>query len=338
MAMPKMRRMAIPKIRKEKAKAGPEVKAEAEPELHLETLTWGKLTWVNIEQPTKQETEYLAQNYSFNQLDLDDCLSRRQRPKIDEYEDYLFVVLHFPKWYKEVEIARPSQVAIFIGKNYVVTVHAGELTPLVRLFEVCKSNEVVRRRNMGKGSVLLAYRIIDLLVDYCFPIMDKILGKMESVEDRVFDETAEATHELAVLRRDIIAQRRIIWPLRTVISELEPKLRKFTTMDMSVYLGDMLDHINKIWDTMEECKEVIEVFKDSDYVLSTERINRIMRILTIFSAIVLPFLLVSSIYGMNISLPGGIERGSFLSFFTLLLIAALISLGMLYFFRRRRWI
>ncbi len=127
-------------------------------------------------------------------------------------------------------------------------------------------------------------------------------------------------------------------PLRAVIIELEAKLQKFTTMDMSVYFGDLLDHLNKIWDTLEECKEVIEVFKDSDYVLSTERINRVMRILTIFSSIVLPFILVSSIYGMNISLPGGIERGSILSFVVLLLLAALVSLGMLYFFHRRRWI
>ena len=336
MAMPRMRRMAVPRIRIKKA--GAEVETGAEQKLHLDSVTWGKLTWVNIEAPTKQETEYLAQNYSFNQLDLDDCLSRRQRPKIDEYEDYLFVVLHFPKWHKEIKIARPSQVAIFIGRDYVVTVHAGELTPLVKLFEVCQNNEQVRQKNMGKDSVFLAYRIIDLLVDYCFPIMDKILSNMESVEDRVFDENIEASDELAVLRRDIISQRRIIWPLRAVIESLEVKLRKFTTMDMSVYFGDLLDHLNKIWDTLEECKEVIEVFKDSDYVLSTERINRLMRVVTVLSAIVLPFVAISSLFGMNVSLPGGIEKGSLSSFLTLLLIAALVSLGMLYFFRRKRWI
>lgn len=328
--------MAMPKAKINKA--SPVVQAGAEPEMHLASVTLGKLTWVNIEAPTKRETDYLAQNYSFNQLDLDDCLSRRQRPKIDEYEDYLFIVLHFPKWHKEVKIARPSQVAIFVGRDYVVTVHAGELTPLVRLFEVCQNNEQVRQRNMGKDSVFLAYRIIDLLVDYCFPIMDKILSNMESLEDKVFDEKVEASNEIAVLRRDIITQRRIIWPLRAVIGSLEVKLRKFATMDMSVYFGDLLDHLNKIWDTLEECKEIIEVFKDADFVLSTEYLNRVMRILTIFSSIVLPFLVISSIFGMNVSLPGGIEWGSLSSFITLLIIAALISLGMLYFFRRKRWI
>jgi magnesium transporter len=328
--------MAIPRTKKENQAVAQQIAEEGQ--LNIETVTFKELTWVNVEQPTIDETDYLAQNYQFNQLDLDDCLSRRQRPKIDEYEDYLFVVLHFPKWHKDVQIARPSQVAMFIGRKYVVTVHAGELTPLVKFFEACQESTAMRQKAMGRGSALLAYRIIDLLVDYCFPIMDKILSQIENLEDMVFDQTVEATHELAIARRDIIAQRRIIWPLRAVIAELETKLRKFTTRDMSDLFGDMLDHLAKIWDTLEECKEVIEVYKDSDYVLSTERINRIMRVLTIFSAIILPFVVISSIYGMNVTLPGGLSGGSFQSFLLLLLAMIVVAGGMLFFFRRRHWI
>ena len=146
------------------------------------------------------------------------------------------------------------------------------------------------------------------------------MSQMEDVEDSVFDENVEAAQEVAILRRDIIAQRRIIWPLRTVIVELEGKLKKFTTMDMSAYLGDLLDHINKIWETLDECKEVIEVFKDADFVLSTEYVNRIMRILTILATIMLPFMVVSSLYGMNIHLPGGLTSGSLLSFIVLMVL------------------
>ncbi len=328
--------MAIPRTKKENKVVAQEVAEEGQ--LNVEMVTFKDLTWVNVEQPTIQETDYLAQNYQFNQLDLDDCLSRRQRPKIDEYQDYLFVVLHFPKWHRDVEIARPSQVAMFIGRKYVVTVHAGELTPLVKFFEVCRDSAAMRQKAMSRGSALLAYRIIDLLVDYCFPIMDKILSQIETLEDVVFDQTVEATHELAVARRDIIAQRRIIWPLRAVIAELENKLKKFTTRDMSDLFGDMLDHLAKIWDTLEECKEVIEVYKDSDYVLSTERINRIMRVLTIFSAIILPFVVISSIYGMNVTLPGGLTIGNFQTFLLLLLAMIVVAGGMLLFFRRKHWI
>jgi magnesium transporter len=330
--------MALPRMGKNKKAAVPEMVEEAgRPK--IASVTKGKLTWVNIEAPTKQETDYLAQTYSFNQLDLDDCLSRRQRPKIDEYEDYIFVVLHFPKWYKDVEIARPSQVAMFVGKNYVVTVHSGELTPLVKLFAACQEHEEARQMFMGRTSAFLAYRIIDLLVDYCFPIMDKILSKMEDVEDAVFDETSETARDVSVLRRDVIAQRRIIWPLRTVIAELETKLKRYTTRDLSHLFGDTLDHLNKIWDTLDECKEIIEVFKDSDQVLSSQRINVILRILTIITAIGTVLTMLTSFYGMNIPLPGGSNPGGWAYSWVVHLGASVVVGGAMYlFFRYKRWI
>ena len=141
--------------------------ARNEKQLNLESLTCDKLTWINIEQPTERETEYLAQNYPFHPLDLDDCLSRIQRPKLDEYKDYLFLVLHFPVFNKEARVTTPSQVSIFIGENYLITLHKGELKPLVKLFRECQIDEESRQENFGQGSTYLLYRIVDRLVDYC---------------------------------------------------------------------------------------------------------------------------------------------------------------------------
>ena len=313
----------------------PQIKEE---ELNMESLTWGDLTWVDIAPPTEKETEYLAQNYPFHPLDLDDTISRIQRPKIDEYEDYLFLVLHFPQFHKEARVITTSQVSVFIGEKYLVTLHNGELKPLVKLFRQCQIDEEIRQAHFNQGSGYLLYRILDRLVDYLFPILDKTLEAMENVEDSVFDEKVEVAEELAVLRRNIIAQRRIIWPMRATIGSLEPKLRRFTKMDLAVYFGDMIDHMDKVWDTLDECKEVIEVFKDTDYVLSTEYLNRVLRVLTVLSTIFLPFLVVTSLYGMNIPLPGGIEKGSPQSFMLLLFVMLLMTGGMLYFFHRRHWI
>ncbi|GAI24444.1 unnamed protein product, partial [marine sediment metagenome] len=125
--------MAIPKVRKRRTAATPRVRKEAR-QLNIESVAWGELTWINIEAPTKQETEYLAKNYPFHPLDLDDCLSRIQRPKIDEYKDYLFLVFHFPLFSKESRVTTTSQVSVFIGENYLITLHNGELKPLVKLF------------------------------------------------------------------------------------------------------------------------------------------------------------------------------------------------------------
>jgi len=307
-------------------------------QLNVESVEWNGLTWINIEKPTKREIDYLAKNYSFHPMDLDDCLSERQRPKVDVYKDYIFLIFHFSIWNRATRISRHDQVSVFVGEKYLITVHDGQLKTLVGLFRQCQTDEGARQQNLGNGSGYLLYRILDRTVDAYFPILDKVLAWMNDVEDIVFDERVSAAQELSVLRRDIITQRRILNSLRAVTNETETKIKRFTKIDLTVQFGDVMDHLNKICDTLDEAKETIEVFKDTDYVLSTERLNIIMRVLTIAGTVILPSIVVSSIYGMNIPLPGGIERGSLQAFLFLLAIMLVVSGAMLYAFHRRHWI
>jgi len=307
-------------------------------QLNIESVEWNGLTWINIEKPTKREIDYLAKNYSFHPMDLDDCLSERQRPKVDVYKDYIFLIFHFSIWNRATRISRHDQVSVFVGEKYLITVHDGQLKTLVGLFRQCQTDEGARQQNLDNGSGYLLYRILDRTVDAYFPILDKVLAWMDDVEDIVFDERVSAAQELSVLRRDIITQRRILNSLRAVTNETETKIKRFTKIDLTVQFGDVMDHLNKICDTLDEAKETIEVFKDTDYVLSTERLNIIMRVLTIAGTVILPSIVVSSIYGMNIPLPGGIERGSLQAFLFLLAIMLVVSGAMLYAFHRRHWI
>lgn len=309
-----------------------------EEQLHVESVTFGDLTWFNIEQPTTREMEYLAQNYPFHPLDLDDCLSRIQRAKIDEYEDYLFLILPYSRWDKKARVSTHKQISVFIGDRYIITIHSGELKPLNKLFRACQLEAEARQENFQYGSGYLLYQILDRTVDAYFPILDAILNWVDDVEEAVFDENIEAAQEVATLRRDIITQRRILLPWRSIITELEAKLKRYTTRDISLYFGDLVDHLHKICDSLDDAKEIVEIYKDSDYTLSADRLNRVTRVLTIMSSIILPFLVISSIYGMNIALPGGLERGSVYTFLLLVAGMGLISTGMLYFFRRKRWI
>ncbi|HUT67156.1 MAG TPA: magnesium transporter CorA family protein [Dehalococcoidales bacterium] len=314
-----------------------EEEVQEEP-LHIESITWGDLTWVNIQPPTQREIEYLAKNYPFHPLDLDDCLSRKQIPKVDEYPEYLFAIFHIPVFDKVTRVSTKRQWSAFLGDNFLVTLHTGELRTLTALFRDCQANEESRKEYFSNGSGYLLYRILDRSIDSYFPVLDKILSLMEDMEDNVFDEDIETAKELSILRRDIIAQRRVMFPTRTLFMSLERRLKRFTKVDITVYFGDLVDHMNKICETLDELKEVIEVFKDTDYTLATYRINRVTRLVTIFSTIVLPFLIVSSLYGMNVRLPGGLETGDIQTFLILLLVMLMIAAGMLFFFRRRRWI
>jgi len=301
--------------------------------LNLEQITWNGFTWIDVVPPSPREAEYLAAHFPFHPLDLDDTMSRIQRPKIDEYSSYLFFVFNFPRYNKEERALMSSQVSAFIGPDYVVTLHNGELKPLVKLFKECQLDEESRKEYMGHGSAYLLYRILDRLVDYCLPILSKVEDNLESIEDILFKEKAggEITREISRIRRDIIVFRRIIWPMRSVAASLEPKLRRFTTEDLSVYFGDLVDHLDRIWDDLGMYKEIGEGLSDTTYILSTERTNEVIRLLTVIATIMMPITVVASVYGMNVTLP--FQNSDYAFLYVILITLAIIG-GMLYFFKR----
>lgn len=319
-----------------KLRNNPQTAATA-PEARLDKVNREGITWLNIERPTRTEMERLGQEYHFHPLDLDDCLSRIQQPKLDEYPNYLFIILHFPVFNKRTRITSASQVSMFLGKDFLVSIHTGVLKPLSKLFRDCQGSEEVCQQYLGKDAGYLFYRIVDTLVDYWFPMLAKVLDRLDQIEDKVFDESVDAAQEVAILRRDIVAQRRIIWPMKAVMASLEQKAQRFTAMELKVYFGDINDHVNRVWNTLDEAKETVEIYKDTDFILSQDRLQKIMAILTIITATMLPFALLSSIYGMNLPLPGNTVPGSHAVGWGLIAFMTAIAGGLLYLFRRRRW-
>ncbi|HEX8597453.1 MAG TPA: magnesium/cobalt transporter CorA [Chloroflexia bacterium] len=304
--------------------------------LNVRQITQGALTWVDIQHPTESEIEWLRKRYNFHPLHLDDTLSKIQRPKIDDTDEYTFIVMHFPVYSRLVRVTTPSEVDIFIGPNYVITVHEGKLKPLSRFFEQCQTDVALREKVMGRSVGYLLYQLVDKLVDYCFPILNKIDLNIEKVDDDIFEDKVRHTVlEISIIRRDIIAFRRIVKPLLPVITSLERKHRPILNEDMEEYFGDIADHLNKIWETLEDYKEVIEGLSDTITSLTNNRINDIIKVLTIISVILLPLTLISGIYGMNIPLPA---QDSPFAFEVVLGSMALVIVSMLAFFRWRKWI
>ena len=310
----------------------------AEKGLHIEQVAHGKLVWLNIEKPTEREIEYLGQNYPFHHLDLDDCLSRIQRPKIDEYEDegYLFLVFHFPVFNKEARVTHPSQISIFLGADYLISLHQGELKPLVKLFRDCELNERARQEYMGQSSSHLLYHILDRLVTYCFPMLNKIGDNIEAIEDDVFTKPVPKTvQEILIIKRDLVSLRRIIRPQIAVLDSLEQRKWAFLKGDMDVYFGDIGDHLDKIWDTLEDYREFVDNLSDASNWLTSHRIQEMMRILAVVAACATPFVIIASLYGMNVDLP--LMNNPF-AFLIMLLIMLCFTGLMLFIFHRKRWI
>lgn len=304
----------------------------------VEVLTHGRVTWVDIEKPTVPDMDYLRHNYPFfHPLDLEDCLSRIERPKIDEYDDYLFIIMQFPVFDASSRVSRSGEVDIFIGAGYLVTVHDGNLWPITKLFDDCQTDEEVRQKHMGRGASRLLHDVIDRLVDYCFPILYKVDANIREIEEDIFTEQVpDVVREISWVRRDIIALQRIVKPQIAIVANLEHKDRPFIREELDVYFGDVLDHLYKAWDMLEDHRDVIEGLSDTADTLTSYRLNEVMKILTIISVIMLPLTLLSGIYGMNVELP--LDENSPVSFVIILCLMVLMAGGMILYFKRRRWI
>jgi len=189
---------------------------------------------------------------------------------------------------------------------------------------------------MGGGASRLLHDVMDRLVDYCFPLLYKVDASIRELEESVFTESApDVVREISWVRRDVIGLQRIVKPQIDIVANLERVDRPFIREELDVYFGDVLDHLYKALDTLEDHRDMIEGLNDTANTLTSYRLNMVMKTLTVISVIIMPLTLLSGIYGMNISLP--LDRHPFAFVFVLCLML-LMSGGMLLWFRRQRWL
>jgi magnesium transporter len=308
------------------------------PEPRLAEQSAHGLTWIHLDAPTVEEATQLAERFGWHPLDIEDVLSKRQRPKIDEYaeEGYLFAVLHFPVYDRAVQRLNAAELDFFTGQNYLVTFASVELLPVTRLFRRCEEDEELRSQLFSKGSGYLLYHVLDDLFDYCFPILDKIGHKLDSIEDDMFEGRAEdVVRDISNVKQEIISYRKIIKPERSTLRVLERQVERFLPQELELYFDDIVDAAERIWDLLDNYKEVIEGLESTNESVISHRQNDILRILTVFSVVLLPLTLITGIFGMNVHFPGfdtaaawwGIVGG---------MVATLASV--LGFFRYKRWL
>ncbi len=300
-----------------------------------------RFRWINIDSPSADTINQLEAVHPFHRLALDDCLSKSQLPKINEYKDYFFIVLHIPRYLKDRKFSVPMQIAIFLGQDFLVTVHTGDLKPIGRIFEAC--NEESRRSEyMGNTPTYLLYRLILALADNLLLMAGKVMSNIEALELKVFDETVGAVREVTELRHDVANLRRIIFPLKRVLHELERKVQRFSSSEsMEAYFGDLADTIDKVWEVIDACREVVEIYKDTDFIISSDRTNKILSVLTIVFTFSIPATVVGTFYGMNVKLPGAEDGLTFLGphtmFYLIVTFSLICILLMVAVFRKVRW-
>jgi magnesium transporter len=294
------------------------------------------LRWLQLEEPTAVETAWLAQNFEFHELDLEDVLSTRQRPKIDEYDDYMFIVLHVPHYNKERARLDAAELNVFVGHDYIVTLPNVPLKPVGRLFAKLEDNQERREEYFAKGSGYVLYEILSELFDYCFPILDKIGFKLDRMREAIFTErrSEDVVRDISDVKHEIVSYRKVIKPERSTLRLLERT--RYLPDDLEVYFDDIVDKAERIWDQLDNYKEVVEALEQTNESVIAHKQNDILRLLTIFSVILLPLTLITGLFGMNFAhIPFQHDYHAFVVTVGIMLAIAIVMLS---FFRLKRWI
>jgi magnesium transporter len=329
---------SLPRIQRRRARDAAGGVVARPPEPRLAELDAEGLTWIHLDAPSQQEAQQLALRFGWHPLDVEDVMSRRQRPKVDDYAEdgYLFAVLHFPVYDKTVQRLNAGELDLFLGPNYLVTLPGVELLPVTRLFRRCYEDAALRTQLFAKGSGRLLYEVLDDLFDYCFPILDKMGFKLDSIEDDIdAGRSKELVRDISRVKQEIISYRKIIKPQRPTLRLLERRVERFLPEELELYFDDLVDASERIWDQLDNFKEVVEALEDTNESAIAHQQNDILYVLTIFSVVMLPLTFITGLFGMNVAFPGFDTRWMFWSILGMF-VAVLV--GMLGFFRFKRWL
>ncbi len=310
--------------------------APAADEVAPEVISAAGVRWLNLEHPREADRDWLEQEFGFHPLAIEDVASRNQRPKLDTYDDYLFIVLHFPVFDKPSARLLSAELDLFVGPDFLITLPDQNLPPLAAMFERYREREEVREGVFSKGTGYLLYKIVDTCVDASFPMLRRMGDKLDRLEDDIFEgRSAKIVQDISNVKQEIINFRRVVRPMRAVLRDLERTKQRYLAEDLDIYFDDITDAAERIWDVLENYKEVAEALEDSNESVLSHRLNQSIRVLTAFSVAMLPLTLLASIFGMNFDLPG--DEG--LTEFWIVIALMLATLGgVLLFFRRRGYL
>jgi len=267
----------------------------------LKTKKYNNIAWINIVEPDASDLQHIAEKYKFHLLDIKDVKGEAQRSKIDVYLNYAFIVLQFPVTYKDSYILGSHELDIFLGKDYIITIQKKKLKSLNQFFYKVGNNKKLLAEIFSRQAAYILYHILENQYRSSFGIIDWLSKEINRLEQEVYDENPKrAVKELAQLRRNVLSYKSLIDPQRFVAQTLATVKKDYLSGDLENYFDDILDYIQRIYSALLNDKELIDGLHETNESLATFRLNRVMKILTIFSVSMLPLTLLTGLYGMNL--------------------------------------
>ncbi len=301
----------------------------------IETIEYGTLKWSHIVRPSEDDLELLKDQYHFHPLDLEDCRSVvTLRPKIDVYDDYYFMILHLPSFDITETFVDTKEIKLFWGKDFLITI--GKSHWLVKdMFSQEKARALAGKKMEVESSDSLLYKILERLMKETQSLVEKVEMNVDSCGKSLFDRRAEKTiTKISFTQKNVILLNTMIKPQLILFNRLQSGSIPGFAENMEDYWGNILDYYQKIWDMVEDAGELIKGYSRTFDSLQVNKTNELIKILTLISSILLPLTFIASLYGMNIQLPLAEHP---LSFIILAIAMVGIAVGMIIYFRARKW-
>ena len=297
-----------------------------------------KVSWMDIKNPKQGDLEYLRKKFNLCPLILKEYLPSIKRSKVEDFNDCLFVVIHFPVFDSKLRRTSSAELDIILFKDRIIPSHKGNFFQLEKLFGDCLMHEHCRKYYLRKNAIFLLYQILDNLIDARMPMLDHIADHIENIEEKVFNnEEEKMLKEISIIKRDIINFRKAIKPQRTVLESLARITPRFTIENMSAYSQEVIGSNIKVWNNVENHKEMIEALEHTNESLLSHKLNETMQILTAFSVIMLPLTLLASIFGMNVVMGMPFTDNPFGFWMIMVLMFVTIVLSLI-FFKFKKWL
>ena len=293
------------------------------------------VTWLNIDGVHKPEIiEQVGTHFGLHPLVLEDIANTGQRPKMEDFDDYIYVVLKMLRFDAKENETKAEQVSIILGLDFVISFQEREGDVFDTVRERLRNNKG-RIRKMGAD--YLTYALIDAIVDHYFVILENLGETIEDIEDKlVTNPSRETLRTIHDLKREMIFLRKSVWPLREVISRLERSESALINKSTCVYLRDVYDHTIQVMDAVETFRDMLSGMLDIYLSSVSNRMNEVMKVLTVIATIFIPLTFLAGIYGMNFRYMPELEQAW--SYPVVLTVMFIIAIMMVFYFRRKKWI
>lgn len=301
----------------------------------MKTVEFKKVSWIDFSDPSADDVVYLQENFDIHPLAIEEFVTPTIRPKATQYDGCLFLTIHIPLFDTVSRTTYPGELDIVLTKDHLITGHTQPIFQLDKFLSELEGSEGKRRLYMSKTPAHLLYNLLDILLESCFPRLDHIHKRLINIEDKVFHgKEKEMVFEISLVKRDLLNFRRTLKPQRSVLESLYQKESKYIPQELKPYMQDLIGTNIRLWNALESNKETIESMEETNNSLLSNKLDHTMKVLTVFSAIMMPMTVYSNIMSMSVNVPLHTQTSAFWIHVFIMIFISIFTIAL---FRIKKW-